>query len=106
MHDALGVSPGREAVAATLEFGAYFGIVVALTVEDDPDALILVGDRLVATAHVNNRQTAYGQTHARIDVEAVAVGAAVGDSRIHPFEQRALRLALVRIGYSTNATHV
>ena len=48
VNDGFGVASRAVAVASGFELGAQLGVVVDFTVEDDPNVLILVGERLVA----------------------------------------------------------
>jgi hypothetical protein len=48
MHDDFGVALRVKVVAAAFKLTAQFGKVINLTVEYDPDALVLVVDRLAS----------------------------------------------------------
>ena len=64
---------------------AVVGVVVDLAVEDQPERVVLVGHRLVAGGEVDDAETAEPEADGvvRGDVEAVGVGAAVGDGGGH-----------------------
>ena len=58
VHNHFGIGLGAEPVTACLELSAQSPMVVDLSVKHNPDGVILVGHRLVATSAVDNRQTA------------------------------------------------
>jgi hypothetical protein len=64
VDDDLGVGLRGEGVAQLLELGAQLAVVVDLAVEDEPDRLVLVGDRLVAAGPVDDGEPAVPETHA------------------------------------------
>ena len=73
----LGVARAAEAMPLRDQLGAQLDVVVDLAVQRRPDGAVLVGDRLVAGLEVDDAQPARADPHARLDVEAVGVGAAV-----------------------------
>jgi hypothetical protein len=54
MDQNLGVALGPESVSPGLEPAAQLLVVVNLTIENDLDRAVFVGDRLVAAFHVDN----------------------------------------------------
>ena len=57
--------------------------VVDLTVENDPDAIVLIADGLVATGDVNDGKPAHAQPDAAAAILARVVGAAMADDFSH-----------------------
>ena len=84
VDDDLGVAASAEAMPGALEPRSELAKVVDLAVADDPDALVLVGDRLMAAGEVDDRQAAHAEQHLAVQVVAVIVGAAMGRDRAHP----------------------
>ena len=82
-------------VAVRLELPADVGVVVDLAVEDHPDAAVLVRQRLLAGAEIDDAQAAMGERGVRVAVQPGFVGAAMGDDVAHP--QRARRRVLDRV---------
>ena len=62
---------------------AKLDVVENLAVEDDPQRLVLVGDRLLSAAQVNDAQPGAAQPHALIAVNAELVRPAVANHRQH-----------------------
>src|SRR5690606_32817563 len=83
VHDDLGVRRRAETVAAGFEIGPQIAMVVDLTVEDDPDRPVFVGHRLPAAGQVDDGQTPMAERDPLVVVEAVAVGAPMGDGLVH-----------------------
>jgi len=88
MHDDLAVAVRAEGVARGLELGAQLAVVVNLAVVDEPDRLVLVGDRLMATGAVDDRQAPVAQAHVVPLKTAGVVRAAVHEHRGHAAEKR------------------
>jgi hypothetical protein len=70
-------------VSALPKLRAQLAVVVDLAVQDDVQAAVLVGDRLVAALDVDDRQAPAAETGRTPDVEALVVGTAVRDRRGH-----------------------
>ena len=83
MDPRLGVAARRQAMPAGQELPAQLGILEQLAVEGDPDRAVLVADRLPAAGQVDDRQPPGPERHARLDVELLVVGTAVGDRAGH-----------------------
>src|SRR4051794_19563536 len=66
-----------------LELGAQLAVVVDLAVLNDGDAAILAGDRLVAVLEVDDRESPHRQRDAALMEDAIAVGSAMRQSRVH-----------------------
>src|SRR4029077_8173471 len=81
----------REDVPAPTEVLHELAVVVDLAVLDDLDAPVLVGDRLVATGKVDDRETAHGEAARADDDAPVGVGAAVDQRLVHRGEGRGIR---------------
>ena len=88
VDDDLGVGFRREDVPLLLERGAQLHVVEDLAVEDDPDAPVLVGDRLPAALEVDDAQPRVGEADVRIPVEAETVRAPVPEHGGHRLEVR------------------
>jgi hypothetical protein len=60
-----------------LQLLAQLQVVEDLAVEDDPEGLVLVGERLLAGGEIDDREPGVGQAGAAIAVGAELVGPAV-----------------------------
>jgi hypothetical protein len=83
MDDDLGVGARREDVATVPKSALKIAIVVDLSVEDDVESPILVGDGLMAAVEIDDRQPANAETDRSVDVIADVVRSAVDDRRTH-----------------------
>jgi hypothetical protein len=70
-------------VALCFEIGAQVGVVVDLTVVNDPNVLVFVGKGLVAGLDVDDAQSPHRQANILFDKIALVVGTAMQDSAIH-----------------------
>jgi hypothetical protein len=104
-EDGLGVGLRLELEASALQVLAQLPVVVDLAVEDDPVALVGVGDGLVAGVQVDDGQAAHGQAHAFAREEALVVGAAVGDEVVGPLEEGPIGRPPVRVHDAEYAAH-
>jgi len=101
VDDRLGVGRGGEPVAVGLELLAQLPEVVDLAVEDDPDAPVLVGDRLIAAGEVDDGEPSHAETGAigaggigagrtgapsAEDASPLAVGSPMRNDVIHALE--------------------
>jgi hypothetical protein len=87
VDERLGVGLGGHGVAPGDELVADLGEVVGLSVVGDPDRAVLVGQGLVPGDQVDDAQAAVAQADPLVDVDALVVGAAVGDGPAHPDDQ-------------------
>ena len=102
----LRVAAGDEPVAAGEQLLAQLAVVVDLPVLDHVDRAVLVGDRLVAARHVDDRQPPRGQAHRARDHRALVVGAAVDQRRVHRLKQRPVdRTGSVQGGEPADPAH-
>ena len=92
-------------MTATLEVVAEFPVVVYLAVEDDPRGPVFVGDRLITRPEVDDAQPSHPQGHARSDVHALAVRAAVPECRTHGADATLLDGRAVEIDDAGDAAH-
>ena len=78
----LAVGAGAEAVAPALEVALHALEVVELAVDDDPQALVLAGDRLIAGRQVDDAEPGVAQPDPPIagDPRPLSVRPAVGES--------------------------
>ena len=88
VDDRFGVGLSRQAVALAHEVGADVLIVVDLAVEDDPDAPILVRNRLVPRRQIDDRQATHRQAYAGTGEIPLIVGTAVRQAPAHAAQQR------------------
>ena len=96
---------GAEAVAARDQLAAQLDVVVDLAVEDDPDALVFVGERLAPAGEIDDAESGGDRGRPGAQVIAVIVGAAVRDQLGHAEDLRAIdRGCLVHA--TGNAAHV
>ena len=83
----LGVGAAREPVAGRQEGTAQGVGVVDLTVRDQPDAAILVGQRLLPGRQVDDAKALRGQADRSLDPESLLVRPAVRDGLGHAIEE-------------------
>jgi len=83
VDDHLGVAARAEGVSQSLELRAQLEVVEDLSVEDDPERPVLVGERLLAGGKVDDREPGVGQAGALVTVDAELVGAPVMESARH-----------------------
>src|SRR5690349_15230846 len=86
MDDDLGIAVRVETVPTHLEFAAEFREVVDFFVEDDPDASVLVVDRLLPAGHINAAEPAHPEPYRALRVDPFIVGATVDDRLTHPLD--------------------
>ena len=74
-------------MAEGLEVLAKFAVIVNLSVENDPDVLVFIAERLMATLHINDAQPSHPQGQPRgasiIHEEAVFIRPAMAHGRSH-----------------------
>ena len=87
MEDHFGVGVGAEPMAGGLEAGTQVEGVVDLSVEDDPDGVVLVRHRLLATGEVDDGKALHADGDAVVDERTILVGATVVDGLFHAFEE-------------------
>ena len=75
------MAAGHEAAAEVL-------VVVDLPVEDDDFGAVLVENRLLAAAQVDDAQTAHPEANGPVHVEPLVVWAAVPERGAHPTHSR------------------
>ncbi len=96
-----------QLVSAGEQLGPQLGILEELAVECNPDRAVLVTQRLPTPREVDDRQTASPQRHARLAVELLVVGAAMGDRARHRLKALPGKLAhppqIERTGDATHA---
>jgi hypothetical protein len=81
-----GIRPCSEPVTPPFEMNAEFHIVKHLSVEDNPEGLILIGQGLIAACEINDRQAGMSESDPAVAIEATAVRSAVTDSGDHPVQ--------------------
>src|SRR5207237_9810060 len=77
-------------VAPRLELRAQFAVIIDFAVIDDPQALILVADGLMPSAHIDNAEAPHCQADVALDKKAVVVRAAVHDLSVDLSQRVAL----------------
>lgn len=106
MDNRFGVATSPELVAFSGQLRSELLVVVNLAVEDDPHGAILVGDWLVTPDEVNDGQAPHAQADVSLEIEAVAVRAAVDHCPVHMLVQfRAHGLLRVGVYLTAYATH-
>ena len=85
----LAVGAGAEAVASALEVALHALEVVELAVDDDPQALVLAGDRLIAGGQVDDAEPGMAQPDppVRRDPRPLSVRPAMMQPRRRPLER-------------------
>ena len=105
--DHLRIRLRREAVAERLELLAQLDVVVDLAVLHHPEAPALVGDRLVATVEVDDREPRVRHPEAAVEIEPDAVRTAMPELARHVEQElpRDLLAAPVDPGQATHPHH-
>ena len=83
MNDGLGVAARAVAVALPLEVGAQGCVVVDLSIECDPDAVVLVGERLMSAGEIDDGKAPEAEEGGRVGVKALVIGAAMAHAIGH-----------------------
>src|SRR5205807_9702390 len=86
VHQHFGVTARPEGVPVGLELGGELPVVVDLAVERDPDATVLVGERLLSGRHIDDAETGVSEPDASFAALSGAVRTAMCDRRPHPQE--------------------
>ena len=85
---------------------AKFAMIVDFSVENNPEALVFVADRLMPRLNVNDAQSAHGEPDVFAHVETIVVGTAVGNLLVHRRENIPVYSHLpIRIKDSADSTH-
>src|SRR4051794_30771472 len=87
MHDDLRVGVSREPMAARLQLVAQLHVVVDLSVEDDDDRAVFVGDRLIARLQIDDREPLDAKADALLYERALGVRSAMPDDVAHSRDQ-------------------
>src|SRR5215831_8550012 len=105
MDDDLGVRARPEAMAERRELVPQSAVVVDLSVEDDVDAAVLVGDRLITGLEIDHAQPGDAERNPPLDVIAEGVGTAVPQRADHALDDRAVGAITGRQQESGDPTH-
>jgi hypothetical protein len=93
------VPPGEQVPAQR-------GIVVDFPVQQDPDGAVFIGNRLPATADVNDAEAAVSQPHAGTHENAFIVRPAMAQGLVHPMHGLARDFgSLLVLEEPTDAAH-
>ena len=94
------------AVATGFQFGAQLHMVIDFTVEDDPKALVLIRNRLMASLYIDDAEPPHGKSDIPLHEKTVIIGAAMGDLAIHGRENATVHI-LTRAGTenAADSTH-
>src|SRR5262249_8704977 len=94
VHEHLRVGAGAEHVTAPLEIGPELLEVVDLAIAHDPEVLVLVRDRLMSAADVDDAEPPHAERDPRRDVATLVVRTAVLDDPADPGQDLARGLML------------
>jgi hypothetical protein len=72
-----------EVVPLGQEFGRQFTVIVDLSVENDPQGKILIGDGLVAGCEINNAQPPHPDAQREICMDPTSIGPPTGKRLAH-----------------------
>ena len=73
MEQHFAVGTGLEVIALGLQFSAQLPVVVNLTVANQPECLIDIGQGLMATGQINDRQPSHGNSAGAIDMHTLVI---------------------------------
>ena len=105
MNQRFGVARGFVNVPLANQFGAYRTLVIKFAVIRNPDGAIFVRHRLATTGDIDDREAAMSQCAGAVEVEAIAIGASMGDSSGHPFDDGAVSGAMFSVDESSDSAH-
>jgi len=105
VNQRFGIAVRVVGMTRLLEFRAQLAVVVDFSVEDHPDALILVVDGLVAAGHVDDGEPAHCEADASAHVGATVVRAAMVERCVHPLEPRSVQRTILQIEDPDYAAH-
>ncbi len=88
MDQHLGVGPGPEPMPLPLQLLVQTLVVVDLPVQDDDDAPVLVGERLVPAGEVDDAEATHAEAHAALGERAPVIRTAVLDRIAHADDLR------------------
>ena len=83
VDDGFGVTVGGVAVAARDQLLAQGKMVVDLSVKDDVERAVFIGDWLMAAGHIDDAEAAHADASRAIGIETFVVRSAVGDDTAH-----------------------
>ena len=83
MKDDLRIGVCTKSMSFPYEFFTKFDVVEDLAVERDPQGAVIVRHRLTAACEINDAQARVPEAHARLDMDAPIVGAAMIEHRSH-----------------------
>ncbi len=83
VDDGFSVAAGAVVMSLGLQRGAQLRMVVDFAIENDPDVMIFVGQRLVSALDVDDAKPPHGQTDILFDEEALVVRPAMHDAAVH-----------------------
>src|SRR5688572_32002859 len=96
-----------EAVTERLQLGYELLVVVDLAVVDDDDRAVLVVEGLLTGREIDDREPAVTERDTRLEMQAVAIGPAMGDRVVHLQRQAAVRLTLESgVDNACNSAHL
>lgn len=106
VDDDLDIGRGVEGMARGLELRSELRTVVDLSIADDHDGSVLVGNGLIPGLEIDDAEAPYSQADTRRPIEPAAVRPAMAQDRRHPLEQGPVdRPTRISQRYATNATH-
>jgi hypothetical protein len=91
MKNRLGIALRLIAMTRSFHFPAEDPMVVDLSIEGNPHAVVLIRHRLVAARNIDDRQTAMSETDRPIEPQARAVRPSMLLDLRHPHQTSALR---------------
>ena len=105
MEQHLGVAFGGEGVARGDQFVAQRLVIVDFAVEGDDQRTVLIVDRLLASAQIDDAQATMSQSHMLVDVVTLTVRTTVSDDIGHPLQGRAFDIDWHIVDESGDSTH-
>src|SRR5208283_4905194 len=107
MDEHFGIRLGVEPVSAVEQVLAKLGIVKYFTVKDEPQVFVLIVNRLIASAEIDDAQPRVSQAGVLVPVYTEGVRSTMADASQHAAKEifRRLRAAIGEIDNSCNPTH-
>jgi len=106
MNNRFCIGVGREAVAASFEFGAKFGKIVDLAIENNPRRSVFIEYGLMSAGKINNAEPTHPQANVPLRKKTFVIRSAVHNGVAHLADEGLLNsLRPVRANHACNPAH-
>src|SRR5437773_5047053 len=105
MKDRLAIRSGLEAMPMRLEIVPQLAVVVDFAVRNQPQRAVLVDERLMTAAHVDDRKAPHAECERSLDMCSFIVGSTVDRQPSHRADGFGTHCESVERENSVNAAH-